>query len=143
MNISSTLSSIEPSIPGTGGYGIGTIGEEAEQPFSIHIPIPIPQDEDTNNSLTFKITLAYADLPGASLANDLNLAVVSATKQRHGNQGNQEFAAGATRPFDRRNNVEQVVWPQVAGESLEVVVRPYRIMLADVPFAYAWTFLRG
>jgi len=58
----------------------------------------------------------------------------------HGNQGNQEFYASSEKPFDRRNNVEQVVWPQVTGDSVQVLVKPYRMMLSDVPFAYAWKF---
>ncbi|KAK0732176.1 peptidase S8/S53 domain-containing protein [Lasiosphaeris hirsuta] len=137
VGVAETLSMIEPEVPGTGGYGIGSIDEEAEEPVRVRIPIP------EGDSLTFKITMAYADSPGASLANDLNLVVVSAdgTKQRHGNQGNQDFPAGSTKPFDRRNNVEQVIWPQVTGDSLQIVVKPYRIMLADVLFAYAWKFL--
>lgn len=135
-----TLSMIEPEVPGMGGYGIGCIDEDTEEPFTLRIPIP-----QGDNSLSFKITMTYADLPGPSLANDLNLVVISADgmKERHGNQGDQEFAVGSTKPFDRRNNVEQIVWPRLTGDSLQVVVKPYRIMLADVPFAYAWKFLEG
>ncbi|KAK1760129.1 peptidase S8/S53 domain-containing protein [Echria macrotheca] len=139
VNIAESLSMIEPDIPGTGEYGIGRISEETEEAAEIYIPIP------EGDNLTFKITMTYPDLPGASLANDLNLVVVSAdgTKQRHGNKGDQDFAVGATKPFDRRNNVEQIVWPHVAGDRLKIVVKPYRIMMADVPFAYAWKFLQG
>ncbi len=162
VHVAETIAMIEPEIQGMGGYGVGSIDEETEEPFVLRIPVPslassssaMGSGSDGNNGnsnnagkdgLTFKITMAYADLPGASLANDLNLVVLSAdgTKERHGNQGGQEFLAGSKKPFDRRNNVEQVVWPQVAGDSVQVLVKPYRIMLADVPFAYAWKFLRG
>lgn len=147
-----------------GGYGIGYIREETEEPFVVRIPIPNlgslseaegagVGDGNTNgnsvnvgqDALTFKVTMAYADLPGAALANDLNLVVLSAdgTKQRHGNQGDEEFPVGSDRPFDRRNTVEQVIWSEITGDSIHVLVQPYRLMLTDVPFAYAWTFLRG
>jgi hypothetical protein len=152
---------IEPKVQGMGGYGVGSIDEETEEPFVVRIPVPSlaslssamggGSDGNNNNNnagkkgLTFKVTMAYADLPGASLANDVNLVVLSGdgTKQRHGSQGDQEFLAGSKKPFDRRNNVEQVIWPQVTGDSVQVLVKPYRMMLADVPFAYAWKFLQG
>ncbi|KXH29555.1 hypothetical protein CSIM01_06288 [Colletotrichum simmondsii] len=96
------------------------------------------------DTLALKVTMTYADLPGAALSNDLNLLVFSGdgTKQRHGNQGDSEFAAGSQGPFDRRNNAEQIVC-QVTGESVKIQIQPYRLMLADVPFAYAWSFSRG
>ncbi|CAN9207621.1 unnamed protein product [Alternaria alternata] len=77
-------------------------------------------------TLTLKVTMAYADLPGAALANDLNLVVVSIlqNKERHGNQGpGKEFAKASKEGFDRDNNVEQVVWPDFQGvdESKRVV----------------------
>jgi len=130
---------VEPSVKGEGGYGVGSISEETEELFTVRIPIPSTFSEPP----TFKVTMAYADLPGASLANDINLTVVSGETERHGNQGDQEFLPSSDGPFDRRNNVEQVVWPKVSGDSMLLVVKPYRIMLADVPFAYAWRFLSG
>ncbi|KAL8387059.1 hypothetical protein RB595_010187 [Gaeumannomyces hyphopodioides] len=142
VNIADTLAMIEPTTSGMGGYGIGSISEETEEPFTARIPVPTPATPGEGRSLTFKVTLAYADLPGSSLANDLNLVVVSAdgARERHGNQGDDEVPAGAEGPFDRRNNVEQVVWPRVDGDDVQVVVKPYRLMLADVPFAYTWKF---
>ena len=160
MHVAETITMIESEVQGMGGYGVGSIDEETEEPFVVRIPVPslassssaIGGGSDGNNNnnnagkndLTFKVTLAYADLPGAALANDLNLVVLSGdgTKQRHGNQGDQEFLADSKKPFDRRNNVEQVIWPQLTGESVQVLVKPYRMMLADVPFAYAWKFMR-
>lgn len=159
MQVAETIAMIEPEVEGMGGYGVGSIYEETEDPFVVRIPVPSVEslssamgggsDGNNNNAgkngLTFKVTMAYADLPGAALANDLNLVVLSGdgTKQRHGNQGDQEFLADSKRPFDRRNNVEQVIWPQLTGDSVQVLVKPYRMMLADVPFAYAWKFLQG
>ncbi|KAK2013307.1 subtilisin-like protease [Colletotrichum eremochloae] len=166
VNVTETLAMIEPKTPGMGGYGVGFIKEETEEPFAVRIQVPGlaslgtamgegrggsngntngGSSNESQDSLTFKVTMTYADLPGAALANDLNLVVLSGdgTMQRHGNQGDQEFPAGSQRPFDRRNNVEQVVWPHVTGDSVQVLVQPYRMMLTDVPFAYAWSFSRG
>ncbi|KDN60949.1 hypothetical protein CSUB01_07318 [Colletotrichum sublineola] len=166
VNVTETLAMIEPKTPGMGGYGVGFIKEETEEPFAVRIQVPGlaslgtamgggrggsngntngGSSNESQDSLTFKVTMTYADLPGAALANDLNLVVLSGdgTMQRHGNQGDQEFPAGSQRPFDRRNNVEQVVWPYITGDSVQVLVQPYRMMLTDVPFAYAWSFSRG
>ncbi|KAK1963105.1 subtilisin-like protease [Colletotrichum sublineola] len=163
VNVTETLAMIEPKTPGMGGYGVGFIKEETEEPFAVRIQVPGlaslgtamgggrggsngntngGSSNESQDSLTFKVTMTYADLPGAALANDLNLVVLSGdgTMQRHGNQGDQEFPAGSQRPFDRRNNVEQVVWPYITGDSVQVLVQPYRMMLTDVPFAYAWSF---
>jgi len=147
VHVDETLSMIEPKqVQGMGGYGVGCISEETEEPFVARIPIPNITTDD-GRPLIFKITMAYADLPGASLANDLNLIVTrdgTNPKQRHGNQGDREFPVGAKKPFDRKNNVEQVVWPRLVSSGnagvMEVSVKPYRMMLADVPFAYAWKF---
>lgn len=119
------------------------IDEETEESFAVWIPIPILSSslrDNADKGPTFKVTMAYADLPGASLSIDLNLNVVSGDgkKKRHGNQGGQEFPADSRGPYDYRNNVEQVTWPQVTGDSVQVVVKPYRLMLTNVPFAYAW-----
>lgn len=90
--------------------------------------------------LSLKVTLVYADFPGKRLSNDLNLAVVAGDKERHGNQGNQDFSVGSTQPFDRVNNVEQVLWPSVPGMEINIVVRAFRLTQDEVPFAYAWKF---
>ncbi|KAM0425406.1 hypothetical protein ACHAPT_009463 [Fusarium lateritium] len=136
VNIANTIAMIEPDITSS-GYGTGVIDEETEEPFVTEIPIP---SSSGDGGLTFKLTMAYADLPGASLSNDLNLVVAAGDKQRHGNQGSQEFDLDATQSFDRSNNVEQVVWPQITGSSLKLAVKHYRLLSARVPFAYAWRF---
>jgi len=140
---------VEPEVLGMGGggYVFGSIAGEKEEPFLVRIPVPsLASLSDSAGKeglgLSLKVTMAYDDLPGPSLANDLNLVVLSGdgTKERHGNQGDQEFHASSEKSFDRRNNVKQVVWPQVTGDSVQVLVKPYRMMLSDVPFAYAWKF---
>ncbi|QPG93469.1 hypothetical protein C2857_000064 [Epichloe festucae Fl1] len=136
VNLAHSIAIVEPSIT-TSGYGIGVIDEETEEPFEIEIPIPSSGGKD----LTFKVTMAYADLPGASLANDLNLVVVADGKQRHGNQGTQEFDVDVKQTFDRSNNVEQVVWHQIGGDKVKVIVKHYRLLSPRVPFAYAWAFI--
>ncbi|KAJ4362311.1 hypothetical protein N0V83_010404 [Neocucurbitaria cava] len=119
------------------GYGIGTVDEDDEAEFMVEIPVPEPKVND--GKLCLKVTLAYADLPGGQLQNDLNLAVSSGNYERHGNQS-EPFPIGTTVPFDRRNNVEQVVWPDVSTALVQVITKPFRFMSGRVPFAYAWQF---
>lgn len=134
VDVASSIAVVNPNDTFS-GYGIGAIDEETEAPFMTQIPVPTG-----NNDLTLKVTMAYADLPGAALSNDLNLVVIARGKQRHGNQLDQEFGVGATQPFDRRNNVEQILWPQVPGDHVQIVIKHYRLLSARVPFAYAWRY---
>lgn len=127
------------------GYGTGVMDDD-QVPFSITIPVPqggpstghqAPLHGGAGN---LKVTLVYADTPGGRLVNDLNLVVVAGDGERHGNQGNQNFAVDSVQPFDRSNNVEQVVWPNVPGGQVKVVVKVFRLTQDEVPFAYAWKF---
>jgi len=141
------------SLPGdkAAGYGIGIIAD-SQQPFEVSVPVPpasalhqqVPNGQTNGGALpaglTLKVTLAYADLPGARLSNDLNLIVVAGNKERHGNQLNVEFDVGSRQAFDRRNNVEQIVWANVPGNQVKIVVKGWRLTSDQVPFAYAWKF---
>lgn len=141
------------SLPGdkSTGYGIGIISD-SQQPFEVSVPVPPASalaqqgaNGHTNGGtssagLTFKVTLAYADLPGARLSNDLNLVVVAGNKERHGNQLNAEFEIGSRQTFDRHNNVEQVVWANVPGDQVKIVIKGWRLTSDEVPFAYVWKF---
>ncbi|KAJ4384400.1 hypothetical protein N0V85_008340 [Neurospora sp. IMI 360204] len=117
-------------------FGIGVADEDDEEPFHIEVPIPHAAD---GFSLTFKVTLAYADLPGGELQNDLNLLVIIGGEQRH---GNQHLTMARATTFDRRNNVEQVLWGDVPADvhSVKIVIKAFRFMNSRVPFAYAWRF---
>jgi serine protease AprX len=127
------------------GYGTGVMDDD-QAPFSISIPVPegtpTPHQKPLGGTagLSLKVTLVYADFSGKRLSNDLNLAVVAGNKERHGNQGNQDFSVGSTQPFDRANNVEQVLWPSVPGREVKIVVKAFRLTQDKVPFAYAWKF---
>lgn len=141
------------SLPGdkSAGYGIGTISNP-QLPFEISVPVPqgsvlahqAPNGQSNGatspGGLTLKVTLVYADLAGARLSNDLNLVIVAGNKERHGNQLNAEFAVGSSESFDRRNNVEQVVWVNVPGDQVKIVIKGWRLTSDRVPFAYAWKF---
>jgi len=127
------------------GYGTGVMDDDQAP---LRISIPVPEETPTPNQkplgetagLSLKVTLVYADFPGQRLSNDLNLVVVSGDKERHGNQGNQDFSVGSAQPFDRLNNVEQVQWPSVPGKEINIVVEAFRMTQDKVPFAYAWKF---
>lgn len=70
-----------------------------------------------------KVTLVWTDFPGEALQNDLDLIVRTPDGQeRHGN------LPPSSTEFDRRNNVEQVVWTDVPAGKVEIVVRAYRII---------------
>lgn len=129
------------------GYGYGTIVDaEDNDEESITVQIAVPKHQQNGvamngaKGLTLKVTLAYADIKGGKLSNDLNLLVVAGNKERHGNQVDQDFNVGTKESFDRRNNVEQIVWPSVPGDSVSIVIRAFRLTSDSVPFAYAWKF---
>jgi len=78
---------------------------------------------------TLKVTLVWTDLPGEALQNDLDLIVTTSDGSVfHGNR-----PAGAT-DFDRSNNVEQVMVPNVPTGNVDVNVRAFR---ATQPQTYA------
>ncbi|KAK3311608.1 peptidase S8/S53 domain-containing protein [Chaetomium strumarium] len=63
---------------------------------------------------TLKITLVWTDPPGGELQNDLDLIVVAPGDEikRHGNQPG-DFPYNMQTHFDRKNNVEQIVWERI------------------------------
>ncbi|HEY3080608.1 MAG TPA: S8 family serine peptidase [Chloroflexota bacterium] len=87
---------------------------------------------------TLKVTLIWTDFPGEVLQNDLDLIVRSQDGQeRHGN------VAAPSAGFDRVNNVEQIVWPDVPVGTAEIVVRAFRIPLHPQSFALVVRTTRG
>lgn len=104
-----------------------------------------------------KVTLVWTDPAGEKLQNDLDLIVVAGDVERHGNQGTKTFpvktkkdrddedhaittpAGHAKEPFDRRNNVEQVVWANIPEGDVTVIVRGHNVTSLDgQTFAVAW-----
>jgi hypothetical protein len=82
------------------------------------------------NLTTLKVTLVWTDPPGDALQNDLDLIVrVANNQERHGNMPATSTA------FDRRNNVEQVVWTGVPTGNVDIIVRAHRI--SQHPQSYA------
>ncbi|KAF5659130.1 kp-43 peptidase [Fusarium heterosporum] len=79
------------------------------------------------------VTLAYPDPPGGLLQNDLNLIILSGGAERHGNMGKGT-------DFDHTNNVEKIIWDNVPGTSLRIVVRIFNNVNPEQksPFAVAW-----
>ena len=138
---------IIPGADSRGGIGEGKpLNEGEDNAFTINIPEKASQ-EDTpsgaNNGkqvplqpgsggATLKITLVWTDYPGALLQNDLDLIVKAANgEERHGN-------IGTGTGFDRKNNVEQVVWPDMPVGEAKVTVRCERITRFAQDYAYAW-----
>jgi serine protease AprX len=76
-----------------------------------------------------KATLVWTDPPGEGLQSDLDLIVKSGAEERHGN-----MPAGSA-DFDRTNNVEQVVWRNVAVGTVTVTVAAHRVTLRPQTFA--------
>jgi subtilisin family serine protease len=77
-----------------------------------------------------KVTLVWTDPPGEALQNDLDLIVRTADGQeRHGNM------PPSSTQFDRRNNVEQIVWPSVPTGKVEIVVQAHRVTLHPQSYA--------
>ena len=77
-----------------------------------------------------KATLVWTDPPGEALQNDLDLIVRPATgKERHGN------APSSSSGFDRKNNIEQVVWNGIPTGNVDVVVKAFRTTQFPQPYA--------
>ena len=91
------------------------------------------QEENTTQAVnadgqTLKVTLVWTDPAGEALQNDLDLVVQAGGQEQHGN-----VAAGSA-DFDRTNNVEQVIWPNVPQGNVNIIVRGFRI---TTPQTYA------
>ncbi|KAH7199292.1 peptidase S8/S53 domain-containing protein [Fusarium oxysporum] len=134
------------------GKGLDTFEE-----FKFIIPI-MARTASTTPSRTLKVTLVWTDLPGEKLQNDLDLIVVAPDRatERHGNQGARSFTyketqerngegkavptvAHGNEPYDRKNNVEQVVWEGVPVGKVTVIVRGHNVTSMDrQTFALAW-----
>lgn len=77
-----------------------------------------------------KATLVWTDLPGAKLQNDLDLIVKASNGQEA--HGNVDLLSSN---FDRDNNVEQVLWPNVPVGKCTVIIRAFRILREKQPYA--------
>ncbi|KAF4954310.1 hypothetical protein FGADI_5333 [Fusarium gaditjirri] len=93
------------------GYLEGEIiDEDGEDEFAktLRLGDLLLPDGPDSEAVTLKVTMAYSDLPGARLQNNINLQVaVGDEPSRFGNLGN--------RP-DNINNVEQVVWSGIPAD---------------------------
>jgi serine protease AprX len=117
------------AVPGANqNRGFGQ-GGPLQQGQSNTVTVKIPGQ---GASTTFKITLVWSDPPGALLQNDLDLIVQAANgEERHGNMGT---GTG----FDRRNNVEQVVWTNMPPGDAKITIRAFHITQFPQPYAFAW-----
>lgn len=125
--------------------------------FSVKIPIAISESSSATPK-TLKVTLVWTDPAGETLQNDLDLIVVSpdGKTERHGNQRTLEFPVKtkaqrddeekatpkdghAAEPFDRKNNVEQVVWTGLPAGEVTVIVRGHNVSSVEgQTFALVW-----
>lgn len=124
-------------IPGpnpNGGFGDeGPLKQGQQTTVVIKVPERGARDvEPAGVGPTLKATLVWSDPPGATLQNDLDLIVTASNGQvRHGN-------SGASKNFDRVNNVEQVVWANIPPGDVQITVRAFHITQFPQPWAYAW-----
>lgn len=92
------------------------------------VAVEIPADHRQ-----LKVTLVWTDPPGEVLQNDLDLIVRAANgDERRGN------APPGSEEFDRVNNVEQVIWPDLPPGQVEIVVRVHRITALPQSYALVW-----
>jgi subtilisin family serine protease len=97
------------------------VGDEESHPFVVGAA-----------GKTFKVTLVWTDPAGESLQNDLDLIVRDAQgSERHGNQ------SPTSTDFDRINNVEQVIWTNIASGNVQIIVRAFRIPVSPQGYALA------
>ena len=140
VNLHNSLLHVVPNAPGTASYGTGpALADNGVDTREWTHPISIPQQTSVGGGeLTLKVTVAWADRPGAWLQNNLNLTVTEGVKILWGNgvEGNEDEGG------DRLNNVEQVTWKGVKkGKTYRMKVRAYSIPDDDFPqdFSYAWS----
>ncbi|KAK2814055.1 hypothetical protein FQN50_000459 [Emmonsiellopsis sp. PD_5] len=115
-------------VPGQqdGGFHEGSPLEKGAEATPLTVNIPA---DKTGSAL--KVTLVWSDPPGARLQNDLDLIVrASDGTERHGNMGEKA-------DFDRANNVEQVVWTNIPGGEVQIIVKAFQITRKDFPQPYA------
>jgi serine protease AprX len=102
------------------------------QEFNFNIDIPRHSDKP----LTLKITLVWNDPASKYLQNDLDLIVSdSVDTEKHRSMDDDGHG------YDRKNNVEQVIWKNVdIGRTYNVAIRAVGFPLDDhpPPFSYAW-----
>jgi len=95
------------------------VGDEASHTFTV-----------SEGAAGLKVTLVWTDPPGEALQNDLDLIVRDANgDERHGNM------PPSAADFDRTNNVEQIVWDNVAPGEITIIVRTFRIPVSPQSFA--------
>jgi subtilisin family serine protease len=105
--------------------GLGSVGglmvRDEEQALDTGQSESLPQPVNVAGQ-TLKVTLVWTDPPGEALQNDLDLVVITAGGQEfHGN-----MPVGST-AFDRDNNVEQVIAPNLQVGDATIEVRGFRI----------------
>jgi len=86
---------------------------DEEALFAVNVPV---------GATVLKVTLVWTDPPGDALQSDLDLIVRAAGTERHGN------VAANSSQFDRRNNVEQVLWIAPPPGNAQVMVRAHRAL---------------
>ena len=106
--------------------------------------IPVPSGR---NRLV--ATLTYPDAPGALLQNDVNLVVRAGEVERHGNMGSDmgfdhmsklSCLVHGTSADRTADNVEKLIWDDVLGTTVTIVVQAYAFTKPDSEqaFAVAW-----
>jgi subtilisin family serine protease len=95
------------------------VGEKETRKFTV-----------TSDGKQLKVTLVWTDPPGEALQNDLDLIVRDVHgSERHGNMPQ------ASTDFDRANNVEQVLWSNIAKGEVEITVSAFRIPVSPQSYA--------
>jgi hypothetical protein len=82
------------------------------------------------NAKFLKVTLVWTDLPGEKLQNDLDLIIKGSTGQEV--HGNVDLLSPN---FDRDNNVEQVMWPNIPAGACSIIVRAFRVVQEKQSYA--------
>ena len=88
--------------------------------FELQVPV-------TKAGATLKATLVWTDPPAPLLQNDLDLTVKVGAQSRAGNTGS-----------NRKNNVEQVVWPNIPQGTAKVRISARSLTKSPQGYAVAW-----
>jgi serine protease AprX len=140
VNIPGSLASIVSVANQSGRFKDGLELTERAPDNTHKFTIPVLQ----NGPKTLKITLVWTDLPGSKLQNALDLIITdpAGTAEMHGNIRRTFTGPGRRQDanFDRKNNVQQVVWKETQARDYSVQIEANHITSnkGKQPFAYAW-----
>lgn len=155
FGIVNIANSLIPRDATDGGFRFGEAFDDIDQQHTVTVNIPKIEPPASNanitvrnsdlstlrvspparGGITLKVTLAYTDVPGPALQNNLNLQVISKDGvTRNGNRGSSKY-------FDNNNNVEQITWKGITPGEATIVVKCSALTSHTQDYALVWRII--